>query len=106
MLKAECHAHAKFIYVMAHYKPVKKELGDRKTVSVRGNEWYALIESEFNTVVEAVVEGGEFKFVADNSDEFTSTRVARSISPIETEQNSLDELEHVLTGTPKPSKEK
>lgn len=102
--KSECHTHAKFLYVLAHYKPVKKETGERKTVSVRGNEWYALIESEFNTVIEAVVEGGEFKFVADNSDEFTSTRVRRAISPIETKQNSLTELEEVLTGSLTPKK--
>ena len=103
MLKVEAHAHAKFIYVLAHYKPVKKETGDRKTVSVRGNEWFALIESEFNTVVESVVEAGEFKFIADNSDEYTSTRVRRALSPIETKQNSFAELEAILTcAKPKP----
>ena len=105
MLKTETQAHGKFVYVLAHYKPVKKELGDRKTVSVRGNEWYALIESEFNTVIEATVENGEFRFIADNSDEFTSTRVRRALSPIETSENSLEELELLLTGATKEPKD-
>ena len=99
MLKTETAAHGKFVYVLAHYKPIKKDLGEKKTVAVKGNEWFALVEGEFNTVLEAIVEGGQFRLEADNGDEFTSTRIKRTLSPFVTETNSMDELEHKLTGT-------
>ena len=98
LIKTETATHCKFVYVYAHYKPIKKDLGEKKTVVTKGNEWYAMVESEFNTVIEAVVENGKFYFMADNGDEFTSTRVRRSMNPLQTEENSLAELEEILVG--------
>jgi hypothetical protein len=94
MLKEETYTHGKFVYVLGHYKPSKdkKDQDAEKFMVVKGNAHYRLIESHFNTVVEV----DEFKFRADNSDEYDSTRIKRSLSPYESKENSMAELESAL----------
>ena len=60
---------------------------------VKGNAHYRLVESHFNTVV--TIE--DFKFKADNHAAYDSTRIKRSLSPYESKENSLAELEVDLT---------
>ena len=103
MLKEETYTHGKFVYVLGHYtpaKPVKDKNGkmvadteSEKFTKVKGTDHFRMVESHFNTVV--TVE--EFKFIANNTNEFDSTRVRRSLNPIETKENSMEELEIALT---------
>jgi hypothetical protein len=104
MLKEETYTHAKFVYVLGHYTPAKPEkdpITGKTTVDkeserftkVKGKDHFHMVESHFNTVV--TIEN--FKFIADNANDFDSTRVRRSINPIETKENSLAELEIALT---------
>ena len=104
MLKEETYTHGKFVYVLGHYTPAKPEK-DPKTgklsvdteaerfTKVKGKDHYRMVESHFNTVI--TIE--EFKFVADNLNEWDSTRVRRSINPISTQENSMEQLEIALT---------
>ena len=104
MLKEETYTHGKFVYVLGHYTPAKP-IKDPKTgkmivdsesekfTKVKGSDHFRMVESHFNTVI--TIE--DYKFIADNSNEFDSTRVRRSINPIETKVNCLNELEEVLT---------
>lgn len=104
MLKEETYTHGKFVYVLGHYTPAKP-IKDAKTgkitvdnesekfTKVKGSDHFRMVESHFNTVV--TIE--DYKFVADNGNEFDSTRVRRSINPIETTTNCLNELEEILT---------
>lgn len=104
MIKEETYTHGKFLYVFGHYVPAKpiKDLATGKLIAdntaekftkVKGTEHYRMVESHFNTVV--TIE--DYKFIANNANEWDSTRVRRSINPIETKQNCLAELEELLT---------
>ena len=90
-MKEEVFTHGKWVHVLGHYKPSKdkKDSDAEKFMVVKGNAHYRLVESHFNTVVEV----NEFKFRADNLDEYDSTRIKRSLSPYESKQNDLGELE-------------
>ncbi len=94
-LKEETYVHGKFVYVLGHYKPSKdkKDPDAEKFMVVKGNAHFRLCESHFNTVLTI----DEFKFIADNTDSLDSTRIKRSLSPFETKENSLAELEELLT---------
>jgi hypothetical protein len=94
-IKLYTQTHGKFVYVFGHYKPFKdpKDVDGEKYCSVKGKEHYRLVESNFNTVIEIE----DYKFKADNSSSFDSTKVKRSVSPLETKENSLAELEIILT---------
>lgn len=94
-IKEETYAHGKFVYVLGHYKPSKdkKDSDAEKFMVVKGTAHYRLVESHFNTVV--TIE--QFKFMADNTAEYDSTRIKRSLSPYESKENSLEELEQALT---------
>ena len=94
-IKEETYAHGKLIYVLGHYKPSKdkKDSDAEKFMVVKGNAHYRLVESHFNTVV--TIE--QFKFIADNTAEYDSTRIKRSLSPYESKENSLVELEEDLS---------
>ena len=95
MLKEETYTHGKFVYVMAHYKPAKdpKDTESEKFTTVKGKDHFRMVESHFNTVLSIE----DFKFRADNTDTFDSTRIKRSLSPYESKQNSLAELEETIT---------
>ncbi len=95
VLKEETYTHGKFVYLLGHYKPSKdkKDPDAEKFMVVKGNAHYRLIESHFNTVVEV----REFKFRADNTEEYDSTRIKRSLSPYESNENSIVEFEEAIT---------
>jgi hypothetical protein len=94
-VKEETYAHGKFVYVIGHYRPSKdrKDPDAEKFMVVKGNAHFRLVESHFNTVL--TIE--DFKFKADNTDSFDSTRIKRSLNPYESNENSLAELELTLT---------
>ncbi len=94
-LKEEAYTHGKYVYVLGHYKPSKdtKDSDAEKFMVVKGNAHFRLCESHFNTVV--TIE--DFKFIADNTNQFDSTRIKRSLSPYESKLNSLAELEEALS---------
>jgi hypothetical protein len=94
-IKEETYAHGKLVYVLGHYKPSrdKKDSDAEKFMVVKGNAHFRLVESHFNTVV--TIE--QFKFMADNTAEYDSTRIKRSLSPYESKENSLAELEEALS---------
>jgi len=93
-MKEEVFTHGKWVYVLGHYKPSKdkKDSDAEKFMVVKGNAHYRLCESNYNTVVEV----SEFKFRADNLNEYDSTRIKRSLSPYESKENSMAELEEDL----------
>jgi hypothetical protein len=94
VLKEETYAHAKLVYLYGHYLPSKdkKDSDAEKFTLVKGKEFYRMIESQFNTVL--TIE--DFRFVADNSNPYDSTRIRRSLSPYESKGNSLKDLEETL----------
>jgi len=96
-IKEECRAHGKFLYVLGHYRPArdKKDPEAESFMVVKGNAHYRLVEANFNTVVAL----NNFRFVADNADETNSTRIRRSLSPYESSENSLAELEETLAAS-------
>jgi len=103
MLKEETYTHGKFVYVLGHYTPAKPTVDAKGKVTVdteserftkvKGKDHFRMVESHFNTVLTLE----DFKFIADNKNEFDSTRVRRSINPIQTKENSLAELEEALS---------
>jgi len=97
MIKEETNTHGKFVYILGHYRPAKdkKDTESEQFTQVKGTAHYRMVESNFNTVLSLQ----DFRFVADNSDEFTSTRIKRTLNPLETEDNSMATLEEILTGT-------
>ena len=94
-IKEETYVHGKFVYVLGHYVPAKdkKEKDSEQFTKVAGSKHYRMVESNFNTVLTLE----DFKFKADNNEVFDSTRIKRSLSPFETKDNSLAELEEILT---------
>ena len=94
VLKNETYTHGKFVYVLGHYTQSKnpKEKDGERFTKVAGSKHYRMVEANFNTVV--TIE--DFKFIADNEDAFSSTRIKRSLSPYESKQNDLGELESDL----------
>ena len=70
-LKEETNFHGKFVYLLAHYRPAKdkKDTESEQFAQVKGTAHYRLVESNFNTVLSLQ----NFQFIADNSDEYTST---------------------------------
>ena len=101
MIKEETNVHGKFVYILGHYRPAKdkKDTESEQFTQVKGTAHYRMVESNFNTVISL----DQFQFVADNSDEFTSTRIKRSLNPLRTDDNNMDVLEHILTGTEIPA---
>lgn len=101
LIKEETHTHGKFVYILGHYKPAKdkKDSESEKFTQVKGRDHFRMVESNFNTVLGLE----DFKFVADNSDPYSSTRIKRSLNPYESDENSLDELEYALTGVERPA---
>lgn len=101
MIKEETYTHGKFVYIMAHYRPAKdkKDTESENFAQVKGTAHYRMVESNFNSVISI----DNFQFIADNSDEFTSTRIKRSLNPLQTDDNNMDVLEHILTGTELPA---
>jgi hypothetical protein len=95
VIKEETYVHGKFVYLLGHYKPSKdkKDADAEKFMVVKGNAHFRMCESHFNTVL--TIE--DFKFMADNSATYDSTRIKRSLSPFESKENSLAELEELLT---------
>lgn len=95
MLKEETYTHGKFTYVLSHYKPAKdpKDTESEKFTTVKGKDHFRMVESHFNTVL--TIE--DFQFKADNMETFDSTRIKRSLSPYESKENNLAELEEALT---------
>jgi len=103
IIKEETYTHGKFTYVLGHYTPQKnkKDPEAEYFTKVSGNAYFRLVESQFNTVI--TIE--DFKFKADNTDIYNSTRIKRSLNPYESNENSLQELEHALTGIPASNEE-
>lgn len=101
LVKEETHVHGKFVYILGHYKPAKdkKDTESERFTQVKGKDHFRMVESNFNTVIGI----RDFKFFADNRDEFSSTRIKRTLDPYESEENSLAELELALTGTKTPA---
>lgn len=99
-IKEETFTHGKFVYILGHYVPSKdkKDKDGEQYAKVSGSKYYRLVESNFNTVLSI----SNFQFTADNTDEFTSTRIKRSLNPLQTEDNNMDTLEYILTGTELP----
>jgi len=97
MLKDNTRFTGTICYVMGHYVPSKSkaDIDSEKFTKVSGTKHYRLVESHFSTVL--TIE--DFKFKADNSNEYDSTRIARSLSPFETESNSIAELESIFFET-------
>jgi len=101
LIKQECKVVGCLLYVHAHYTPAKdpKDKESENFAKVSGNKWYRLVESQFSTVI--TIE--DHKFIADNSNEYDSTRIHRDLSPMETDENSLVELENILCNIGKPT---
>ena len=95
VLKNETYTHAKYVYILGHYVPSKdaKERDGERFTKVAGSKHYRMVEANFNTVL--TIE--DFKFVADNEDQFSSTRIKRSLNPYESKENSLAELEEAFS---------
>jgi len=100
LLKSEARFNGKFIYVLGHYRPAKdsKDTDVEKFTLVKGTMHYKMVESNFNTVLTV----GDHKFIADNDNEYDSTRIHKDLSPYESELNSLAELEEALTNPSNP----
>ena len=94
LIKEETMAQGKFFYVLGHYVPSKdpKDADSEKFTKVSGNKWFRLIEASFNNVLTI----DDHKFTADNSNTYDSTRIHASLSPYESKENSMAELEEVL----------
>jgi hypothetical protein len=95
LLKEEARFNAKYIYVLGHYRPSKPTKdgkidteAERFTV-VKGTMHHKLVESNFNCVL--TIE--DHKLVADNSNEYDSTRIHQKLSPYESQLNSFKEFE-------------
>jgi len=97
LFKEEQRYSGKLVYVFAHYTPAKNSSDSadaERFVQTKGNIWKrGDYEGHFNTVVEIQ----DHKFIADNEDNWSSTRIHGSLSPYESEENSLPELEDALT---------
>ncbi len=101
LIKEECRNIGCLLYVIAHYVPARdtKDKESENFAKVAGNKWFRLVESQMSSVVMAE----DFKFLADNADVYNSTRVPRSLSPMETNENSMVELETLLCNIGKPT---
>jgi len=95
MMKEETYTHGCFFYCLGHYVPVKdkKDKDGEMFTKVAGSKHYRMVESNFNTVVTLE----DFHFTADNTNQFDSTRIKRSLNPYESKLNSLAELEEALS---------
>ena len=56
---------------------------------------YRMVEANFNSVL--TIEN--HKFVADNDNEYDSTRINEKLNPLETKDNSIQELEQLIADT-------
>ncbi len=102
-IKHESYQNGKMLYIIGHYMPEKVtktakgvDITDKeaeKFIKVLGREHYRTIEMHFKTVI--IVD--DFKFIADSKDTSNSSRIARSLSPYESEENDINELEEYLT---------
>ena len=106
IVKSETQFAGKFTVMIAHYFQAKNANlhdEDERFVQIQGNGFpRGTYESNFSTIVEVV----DHQLIADNEDEYSSTRIHRSISPLQTKSNCLKELEdEYLTqiGKPKPT---
>ncbi|MEA3370855.1 MAG: AAA family ATPase [Campylobacterota bacterium] len=102
-VKEETYIHKKLVYIVAHYRPSKdkKDPDAEKFVVVKGTAHYRLIESNVNTVISIE----DFKLIADNSDDCSSTRIRRDMSPYESSTNSLAVFEDDLLKAIQPKSE-
>ena len=94
LLKEETRFNAKYVYMLGHYVPSKdkKDLDAEKFCKVKGTMHYRMVEANFNSVITI----DDHKFVADNNEEYDSTRINELLNPLETEDNSIAELEQLI----------
>jgi hypothetical protein len=102
LLKEETRFHAKFVYVLGHYVPSKdpKDTEGERFTKVKGTMHYRMVESHFNSVLTL----DDHKFIADNENEWDSTRIHEKLNPLETTDNSIQELEQIIADTFLPAK--
>ena len=97
LLKDETRFNAKFVYVLGHYVPAKdsKDTDAEKFTKVKGTMHYRMVEANFNSVLTI----NDHKFIADNDNEWDSTRINEKLNPLETKDNSIQELEQLIADT-------
>lgn len=97
LFKDETRFNAKFVYVLGHYTPSKdaKDTDAERFTKVKGTMHYRMVEANFNTVLTI----DDHKFIADNDNEYDSTRINEKLNPLETEDNSIGELEQLVADT-------
>lgn len=97
LLKDETRFNAKFVYVLGHYTPSKdsKDTEAEKFTKVKGTMHYRMVEANFNSVLTI----DNHKFIADNDNEYDSTRINEKLNPLETKDNSIQELEQLIADT-------
>jgi len=101
LLKEECRYHAKYVYVLGHYTPSKdsKDTEAEKFTKVKGTMHYRMVEANFNSVITI----DDHKFIADNGNEYDSTRINEKLNPLSTDDNSIKELEQLIAETFAPT---
>lgn len=97
LLKDETRFNSKFVYVLGHYTPSKdaKDTEAERFTKVKGTMHYRMVEANFNSVL--TIEN--HKFIADNDNEYDSTRINEKLNPLETKDNSIQELEQLIADT-------
>ena len=93
IIKSETLFAGKFTYLFAHYFQAKNaNLHDEEErfIQIQGNGFpRGTYESNFSTIVEVV----DHQLISDNDDVYSSTRIHRSLSPLQTEENDIKDLE-------------
>ena len=97
LLKSETRFNKKFVYVLGHYTPSKnnKDVDAEKFTKVKGTMHYRMVESNFNSVLTI----DDHKFLADNDNEYDSTRINEKLNPLEIDDNSISKLEALIVET-------
>ena len=95
LLKEETRFNAKYVYILGHYTPSKdpKDTDAEKFTKVKGTMHYRMVESHFNCVLSIT---DDHKFYADNDNAYDSTRCNAKLSPYESKDNSIAELEETF----------
>ena len=62
---------------------------------MKGTMHYRMVEAHFNSVLTV----SDHKLIADNDNEWDSTRINEKLNPLETKDNSIQELEQLIADT-------
>jgi len=97
LLKEETNFNNKLVYILGHNVPPKNNKNTDEAdpyIQIKGSTFpKGTYEANFNTVLTLE----DHKFIADNEDMYSPTKIHKSLSPYESDGNSLHELEEVLT---------